>query len=202
MTGMRRQSGGLFLPVAGMAVLVVLAWFLSHQSSSSSPPSRPEKGPSAPKHDSPVPQAVHASPPPIPSYTAGGQGLDAGWRILYRDNWEYKCPVFGHHVVDPEEACFLIAAPARLGPIVIRGPEVSYEKPFTVTHDPSVRLVKFRDPVMSLPEYVGPRFSGERLLCIHYPGRWMVTHRPVIDPRGRLIRYDPEQVRIFCGGGK
>ena len=199
---MNRKSGGLVLPVAGMVGIVLVAWFLVFKSSSSPPTSRPGEGVSPPKHFShpePSLQTPEASRPP---HKRADRGLEAGWRILYRDNWEYKCPVLGHHVVDPEEACFLVAAPARLGPIVVRDASVGFEKPFTVQHDPSVPLVKFRDPVMSLPEYVGPRFYAERMLCAQYPGKWMPSHRPVVDPRGRLIRYDPEHVRIFCGGGQ
>ena len=181
---MKRESGGLFLPFAGMTVIVLVAVFFVFKSSPSPPAS----------YEAPTPTL--ASP-----LKRTNQG-EAGWRILYRDNWEYKCPVLGHHVVDPEEACLLIAVPARLGPIVVRDASVEYEKPFTVKRDPSVPLVKFRDPVMSLPEYVGPRFYAERMLCAQYPGKWMPSHRPVVDPQGRLIRYDPEHVRIFCGGGR
>ena len=28
--------------------------------------------------------------------------------------------------------------------------------------------------------------------------KWITTYRPVVDTKGKLIRYDPEQVRIFC----
>ena len=199
---MKQKSGGLFLPVAGMAGIVLVAWFLVFKSSSSPPPSPSVAGGSASEQfsrsepDRKVTPALRA-PQNLPD-----NGMEAGWRILYRDNWEYKCPVLGHHVVDPEEACLLIAVPARLGPIVVRDASVEYEKPFTVKRDPSVPLVKFRDPVMSLPEYVGPRFYAERMLCTQYPGKWMPSHRPVVDPQGRFIRYDPEHVRIYCGGGR
>ena len=184
---MKRESGGLFLPFAGMTVIVLVAVFFVFKSSPSPPAS----------YEAPTPTL--ASP-----LKRTNQG-EAGWRILYRDNWEYKCPVLGPLVVDPEEACILIAAPARLGPIVIRDASVAVrEKPFTSKRDPSMPLVKYdsRDPVMSLPEYVGPRFYAERMLCRHYPGKWRPSHRPVVDPQGRLIRYDPEQVRIFCGGSQ
>ena len=199
---MKQKSGGLFLPVAGMVGIVLVAWFLVFKSSSSPPSSPSVAGGSAseqssrPKPDRKVTPALRA-PQNLPD-----NGMEAGWRILYRDNWEYKCPVLGHHVVDPEEACLLIAVPARLGPIVVRDASVEYEKPFTVKRDPSVPLVKFRDPVMSLPEYVGPRFYAERMLCTQYPGKWMPSHRPVVDPQGRFIRYDPEHVRIYCGSGQ
>ena len=199
---MNRKSGGLFLPVAGMAGIVLVAWFLVFKSSSSPPPSPSVAGGSASEQSSRSEPDRKVTPALRAPQNLPDNGMEAGWRILYRDNWEYKCPVLGHHVVDPEEACLLIAVPARLGPIVVRDASVEYEKPFTVKRDPSVPLVKFRDPVMSLPEYVGPRFYAERMLCAQYPGKWMPSHRPVVDPRGRLIRYDPEHVRIFCGGGR
>ena len=199
---MKQKSGGLFLPVAGMAGIVLVAWFLVFKSSSSLPSSPSVAGGSASEQSSRPKPDRKGTPALWAPQNLPDNGMEAGWRILYRDNWEYKCPVLGHHVVDPEEACLLIAVPARLGPIVVRDASVEYEKPFTVKRDPSVPLVKFRDPVMSLPEYVGPRFYAERMLCAQYPGKWMPSHRPVVDPRGRLIRYDPEHVRIFCGGGR
>ena len=199
---MNRKSGGLFLPVAGMAGIVLVAWFLVFKSSSSPPPSPSVAGGSASEQSSRSEPDRKVTPALRAPQNLPDNGMEAGWRILYRDNWEYKCPVLGHHVVDPEEDCLLVAAPARLGPIVIRDASVGFEKPFTTHHDPSIPLVKFRDPVMSLPEYVGPRFYAERMLCAQYPGKWMPSHRPVVDPRGRLIRYDPEHVRIFCGGGR
>ena len=188
---MKRQSGALFLPVAGMAAIVLMAWVLVYKSS---PPS-PEPVP-------PSPPDQKVRPAPRPSYKRTEAGSQAGWRILYRDNFKFKCPVLGH-LVD-EEDCLLIAAPARLGPIVVRDASVRYDKPFTVKRNPSVPLVKYniKHPVMSLPEYVGPRFYAEKIMCSNYPGKWIPTHRPVIDRQGKLIRYDPEQVRIFCGGGK
>ena len=214
---MQRQSGGLVLPVAGMAVIVLMAWLLVYKSS---PPS-PGPVPSAPPSQKavPAPQTTHKHL--VPGKTASPEsregtgttgaillrdsaGQAVGWRTLYRDNWEFLCPVMGHHILDPEEACRLIAAPARLGPIVVRDSSVRYDKPFTVKRNPSVPLVKYsiKHPVMSLPEYVGPRFYSERMMCANAPGKWIPSHRPVVDPQGRLIRYDPEQVRIFCGGGK
>lgn len=182
---MKRETGGLFLPVAGMVFIVLMAWLFVFKSS---PPPQ--------KHLSIAEPAQEAPPAPQPSHT----GTEVGWRTLYRDNWEFRCPVLGHHV--DEEDCRLVAAPARLGPIVVRDASVGYGKPFTVKRDPSVPLVKFKDPVMSLPEYVGPRFYAEGVMCTQYPGKWIPSHRPVIDPQGKLIRYDAEQVRIFCGGGK
>jgi len=122
------------------------------------------------------------------------------WRTVYRDNWEYRCPVLGNHIIDPEETCSLVASPARLGPIVIRDASVILDAPFTEKHDPKVKLVRYdvRHPVMSRPEYVGPRFFAEKMLCADHPGKWITTYRPVVDTKGKLIRYDPEQVRIFC----
>jgi hypothetical protein len=190
---MKRESGGFVLPVAVMAVIALMAWFFVFKSST--PP---------PKPLSPAPPDQKVPPATKPSYKRAETESPMGWRTLYRDNWEFLCPVLGHQVVDPEEACRLIAAPARLGPIVVRDSSVKYDKPFTVKRNPSVPLVKYNTehPVMSLPEYVGPRFLAEKIGCDLNPGKWTPTHRPVIDPQGRLIRYDPEQVRIFCGGGK
>lgn len=188
---MKREYGGLFLPVAGMAVIVLMAWLFVFKSS-----------PPPPKPLSLVEPERNVHPSPKPSYKRSAPGTEVGWRTLYRDNWEFRCPVLGHHV--DEEDCRLVAAPARLGPIVVRDASVGYGKPFTVKRDPSVPLVKYsiKHPVMSLPEYVGPRFYAEGMMCVQYPGKWIPSHRPVIDVQGKLIRYDPEQVRIFCGGGK
>jgi hypothetical protein len=188
---MKRESGGLFLPIVGMAVIVLMAWLLVFKSSPLPP---------KPLSIAPPNQKVH--PTPKPSYKRKDEGSGVGWRTLYRDNWEFLCPVLGHHVV--EEDCRLVASPARLGPIVVSDALVRYGKPFTVKRNPSVRLVKYsiKHPVMSLPEYVGPRFYTGRMMCGLYPGKWIPFHRPVVDPKGSLIRFDPEQVRIFCGGGK
>ena len=191
---MKRKSRSLIFPFVAVAVIVLMVWGLFFKTSPS-----PPKQFSRPEPDSKGASALW------PEHKRTARDQEAGWRILYRDNWEYKCPVLGRHVVDPEEACFPIAAPARLGPIVIRDASVAVpEKPFTTKRDPLVPLIKYdsRDPVMSLPEYVGPRFYAERMLCAQYPGKWMSSHRPVVDPHGRLIRYDPEQVRIFCGRGQ
>jgi hypothetical protein len=170
-----------------MAVIVLMAWFLVFKSSP--PPPKPLSLATTNQ------QVRHDTKQ---KYNRKDEGPEVGWRTLYRDNWEFLCPVLGHHVVDPEEACRLVAAPARLGPIVVRDTSVRYDKPFTTKRDPSVTLVKFKDPVMSLPEYVGPRFGAERIGCGNNPGKWITTYRPVVDTKGRLIRYDPEQVRIFC----
>ncbi|MDA8150395.1 MAG: hypothetical protein M0041_04560 [Nitrospiraceae bacterium] len=200
---MKRESGGFVLPVAVMAVIALMAWFFVFKSSPSPQGARTVDQNGAPLF-SPAPPDQKVPPATKPSYKRAETESPMGWRTLYRDNWEFLCPVLGHQVVDPEEACRLIAAPARLGPIVVRDSSVKYDKPFTVKRNPSVPLVKYNTehPVMSLPEYVGPRFLAEKIGCDLNPGKWTPTHRPVIDPQGRLIRYDPEQVRIFCGGGK
>lgn len=204
MTDKKRESRRLFIPVAGMAVIVLLGWFLVFKSSSPPPSPAGKVRPSSPKPPSLIRPNLQVRPATNPSHTAARTGSPMGWKTLYRDNWEYLCPVLGHQVVDPEEACSLIAAPARLGPIVVRDSSVEFEKPFTAKRNPSVPLVKYniKHPVMSLPEYVGPRFYAEKIMCSNSPGKWIPTHRPVIDRQGKLIRYDPEQVRIFCGGGK
>ncbi|MHB1285542.1 MAG: hypothetical protein ACYCYP_03105 [Leptospirales bacterium] len=188
---MKRESWGLFLPAAGMAVIVLMAWFLVFKSP-----------PSPPKPLSLAPPNQQARSDSKQKYKRKDEGPEVGWRTLYRDNWKFLCPVLGRHVV--EEDCRLVATPVRLGPIVVRDASVRYGKPFTVKRDPSVPLVKYsiKHPVMSLPEYVGPRFYAERMMCVQYPRKWIPIHRPVIDPQGKLIRYDPEQVRIFCGGDK
>ena len=200
---MKRESGGLILPVAGMAAIVLVAWFFVSKSSSPPPEPRSPARPALPGRPAPNPSYKRAEPG-APMLFRDSAGAPVGWRTLYWDNWEYLCPVLGHHVVDPDEACRLIAAPARLGPIVVRDASVRYGKSFTSKRDPAVPLVRYdvKHPVMSLPEYVGPRFYAERMLCSLYPGKWMPSHRPVVDTKGRLIRYDPEQVRIFCGAGK
>ena len=181
---MKRKSGGWFLPVAGMAV-IFMVWFFVFKSSP--PPPQPLTT-AQKKFDS--------------SVLSRGSTPEVGWRTLYRDNWEFLCPVLGHQVVDPGEACRLVAAPARLGPIVVRDGSVRYDKPFTTKRDPSVPLVKIKDLAMGLPEYVGHLFYSQRFMCSLYPGKWEPTNRPVIDKQGKLIRYDEEHVRIFCGGGK
>jgi hypothetical protein len=54
------------------------------------------------------------------------------------------------------------------------------------------------NPVMSLPEYVGPWFLGEKIGCDYNPGKWISTYRPVVDGQGRFVRYTNERVRILC----
>ncbi|MGL3710667.1 type IV secretion system DNA-binding domain-containing protein [Leptospirillum ferriphilum] len=118
-----------------------------------------------------------------PDVAAPDQGPK--YKVFHWTHGTFRCRV-DHSTGDRPWAC------VRIGPAVRR-------KPLSPVSSLPVAKV---DPVMRLPEYVGPRFLAEKMGCDYNPGKWIATYRPVVDVQGRFVRYTDERVRIFCGRGE
>ena len=129
------------------------------------------------------PKKEPAETPSAPSVAVPDQGPK--YKVFHWTHGTFRCRV-DHSTGDRPWACVRII------------PAVRRKQLSPVSSLPVAKV----DPVMRLPEYVGPRFLAEKMGCDYNPGKWIATYRPVVDVQGRFVRYTDERVRIFCGRGE